>query len=148
MQQSCAGNCGVIRHPVMGYELKITRRDFHSDDGNEITAEEWLSVVSDDSELQLRIENGKYFVVYLNGWFDWFEGCIVTKNPDNHILEKMLAIAKILNAKVQGDDGEVYRIPDINSGEVEGLEEREVITKDIFWYIGGLNDFWRKLLKK
>ena len=49
---------------------------------------------------------------YPDPWLDWFEGDIYTKNPDEPILAKMLGIASSLGAKVQGDDGEVYRSAD------------------------------------
>ena len=66
-----------------------------------------------DPELIPVPENGKCFVIwrgatkYPETWFDWFDGNIVTKNPDRATLLKTLKIAAILNAKVQGDDGEL-----------------------------------------
>jgi hypothetical protein len=42
-------------------------------------------------------------------WFDWRDGCIVVKNPDDEILNKMKQIAVQLRAIVVGDDGEQYR---------------------------------------
>ncbi|MEY4875175.1 MAG: hypothetical protein RL708_324 [Bacteroidota bacterium] len=41
-------------------------------------------------------------------WFSYEEGLITVKNPDNEIVNKMLSIAKVLHAKVQGDDLEYY----------------------------------------
>jgi hypothetical protein len=43
-----------------------------------------------------------------HAWFDYRDGNIVVKNPDNEIVTKMLDIARQLRAKVQGDEGEVY----------------------------------------
>ena len=112
----------------MGYEFHITRREFHADDhGPEISSEEWISVVEMDEELELEPENGPYFAKFLGdcrygrgmGWFDWAHGCISTKNPDEAILVKMLKLAEALNAKVQGDDGEIYVKPDLDSGFLE-----------------------------
>jgi len=40
---------------------------------------------------------------------EWFQDDIYTKNPDEPILAKMLQIASALGARVQGDDGEIYR---------------------------------------
>ncbi len=109
----------------MGYELHITRREFHADDhGLEISSEEWLRVVEKDEELELEPENGPYFAKFLGdcsygremGWFDWSDGCISTKNPDEAILAKMLRLAEALDAKVQGDEGEIYVKPDLDSG--------------------------------
>ena len=42
-------------------------------------------------------------------------GDIETKNPDAPVIQKMILIAESLNARVQGDDGEVY-LPD---GKIE-----------------------------
>lgn len=112
----------------MGYELRITRRDFYNDDhGPEISSKEWLAVVDNDEELHLDAENGPYFAKFIGdcrygrgkGWFDWANGCIFTKNPDEAILAKMLKLAEALNAKVQGDDGEIYVKPDLDSGFLE-----------------------------
>ena len=107
----------------MGYDLHITRAEFYANNsGHEITAEEWLRYIENDPELQLVPTNGKHFAKwsgkskYPDPWFDWFEGCIDTKNPDKAIVGKMLQIAKQLGARVQGDDGEFYddtsEIPD------------------------------------
>ena len=80
---------------------------------------EWLSYVEGDEELTLDPPNGVYSVIWKGEgelWFDWYEGNVYTTNPDRIALEKMLSIAKALNAKVQGDNGEVYNT-------VEDLEE-------------------------
>ncbi len=112
----------------MGYELHITRREFHEDDtGPEISSEEWLALVEADAELEPKAVNGPYFAKFLGdcrygrgqGWFDWSNGCVSTKNPDEAILAKMLALAEALDAKVQGDDGEIYVAPDFETGFVE-----------------------------
>jgi hypothetical protein len=47
-------------------------------------------------------ENGNW------AWFDYWNGCIVVKNPDEAILSKMCAIAEKIGARVQGDEGEYY----------------------------------------
>ena len=106
----------------MGYDLRITRAPGHwaeSEDGG-IDAEEWLAVVAADPELSL--ESGRKHFARWSGpskhpepWFDWWRGTIKTKNPDPPIVQKMIAMAQHLGARVQGDDGEVY-LPD---GKVE-----------------------------
>jgi hypothetical protein len=100
---------------TMGYELHITRAEsWATNEGHEITADEWLGYVQSDPELRLSPNNGKYFVewsgpsTYPEPWFDWFAGNISTKNPDKAIVGKMLQIAERLCARVQGDDGEFY----------------------------------------
>jgi hypothetical protein len=99
----------------MGYDFHITRAKFHvENEGAWITADEWLRYVEQDPELKLAGYNGDYFALwsgkseYPDPWLDWFEGNIHTKNPDDPLIDKMVEIAKKLNAKVQGDDGEIY----------------------------------------
>ena len=115
----------------MGYDVHITRKqEWFSEDGDEITLEEWKGYVASDREMRLdgfaetktddgvlRTENEglSVWVAYSrNGiegnmaWFDYSRGNIVVKNPDEEVLKKMFTISKALNAKVQGDDGETY----------------------------------------
>jgi hypothetical protein len=99
----------------MGYDLHITRREQWSDEGEDISSEEWLDVVASDQELRLAPENGPCFALwsgpssYADPWLDWCAGQIFSKNPDEPLIDKMVDIARILGAKVQGDDGEVYK---------------------------------------
>jgi hypothetical protein len=99
----------------MGYELYITRAKFYfENEGQWITSEEWLHLVEEDPELQLAGYNSDYFALwsgpssYPEPWLDWFEGNVHSKHPDDPLIDKMVEIAKKLNAKVQGDDGEIY----------------------------------------
>ena len=99
----------------MGYDLHITRRTHWSNDGDDISAEEWLTLVSADPELQLETANGPYFAIWsrpsLDGrhWLTWSNGQISTMNPDDGLIDKMVKISRKLGAKVQGDDGEIYK---------------------------------------
>ena len=99
----------------MGYDLHITRRNDWSATGNDITATEWLAYVKRDPELSLWPENGAHMArwsgksEHSDPWLDWFEGNIYTKNPDKAFIQKMVHIADVLGAKVQGDDGEIYQ---------------------------------------
>ena len=52
---------------------------------------------------------------------DWRRGEIYTKNPRKNLVEKMIQIANRLNAKVQGDESEVY----IDGSQVPDDEEME-----------------------
>lgn len=100
----------------MGYELHITRRVFHADDGSDITKQEWDAFVEQRPELELSEQHGggMFFYSWSIGssydepWLQWFEGSISTKNPDEPMIIEMVAIAKHFNANVQGDDGERY----------------------------------------
>ena len=140
----------------MGYNLHITRKDHWSDpeDKKNITIEEWLNYVNGDPELKLT--NGYKFAIpsiddrwidkpgwteWLSHpdakfefypWFDYEDGSIDTKNPDLPTLKKMLSIAEILNAKVQGDDGELYDENYIIE-EMKRAEAKKIINKKPWW---------------
>ena len=115
----------------MGYDIHITRKDeWFSEDGTGISLEEWKQYVKSDPEMRLdnyaetETSNGVLRVkseglaVWLGysghgvggnmAWFYYSDGNITVKNPDEEILRKMISIAKSLNAKVQGDECEVY----------------------------------------
>jgi hypothetical protein len=99
--------------------------------GPAITIDEWKNYVASDPEMRLdgfaeattpdgrvlRVESPglSVWLAYSghekNGnmaWFDHFENRITVKNPEEEILIKMYAIALALEAKVQGDEGEIY----------------------------------------
>jgi hypothetical protein len=104
----------------MGYDLHITRRDAWADAGRDIPLEEWLTLVGADPELRLRTDHGTGDVMWTGGpdrrerWLRWDDGNVSTKNPDEALVAKMVAIAERLQAHVQGDDGEVYPLdPDM-----------------------------------
>ncbi|MFI2347074.1 hypothetical protein ACH492_08420 [Streptomyces sp. NPDC019443] len=115
----------------MGYDVHITRREFWWDEEDEpICGEKWAAVVERDPELEMAgaaeatVEEGAAGLRYENpllarlvthpglgtegAWLDWREGVITVKNPDEVLLGKMKAVAALLGAKVQGDDGEEY----------------------------------------
>jgi hypothetical protein len=115
----------------MGYEVHITRKENWFDEGPEISLTDWLGVVRTDPEMRhdgfaeasvgngsvLRVEDPS-MAVWLaypghledgnKAWFWLSNGNVVTKNPDEAMLNKMLLIAYQLSAKVQGDEGEIY----------------------------------------
>jgi hypothetical protein len=105
----------------MGYDFHITRRDNWYDEGADISADEWLKYVESDPELSIDESNGKYFAIWKEDWLDWRRGEIYTKNPRKNLVEKMIQIANRLNAKVQGDEGEVYK----DSSQVPDDEETD-----------------------
>jgi hypothetical protein len=43
-------------------------------------------------------------------WLDLRHGDVVVKNPDEATIAKLLMVARALNARVQGDDGEIYEV--------------------------------------
>lgn len=116
----------------MGYDVHITRaRHWLDSEKRPIPLRTWLAYIEQDPEMELedvaigRVE-GKPVLAYQNkglavwvaysghdpegnkAWFDWRNGKIVVKNPDEEILGKMKQIASHLGAVVIGDDGELY----------------------------------------
>ncbi|MFN3148678.1 hypothetical protein [Bremerella sp.] len=126
----------------MGYDLHITRRKYHFDDeGPAISESEWRALVESDPELSFSNDgNGPLFATwngeckYPDPWFAYSadNGSINTKNPDEKIIAKMLEIAARLGAKVQGDDGEVYRTP-TEAYEEEDEQEQGSEVKLPWW---------------
>jgi hypothetical protein len=103
----------------VGYDLHITRAEHWPEShATPITAKEWLAIVADDPDLNIDLAAGlgKCYAVWSHPdagpdgvWFDWQRGRIDTKWPSRAAVAKMIAIAKKLEATVQGDDGETYR---------------------------------------
>ncbi|MHC1682209.1 MAG: hypothetical protein AB6733_04585 [Clostridiaceae bacterium] len=110
----------------MSYDLHITKAEnWWESDKRPITKEEILSLVN--SEIGFRLENeveirnpisgeeifilGEFIVWEKEGnelLFDYTEGRITGGAHCNEDIEKLKYIAERLNAKVQGDDGEIY----------------------------------------
>jgi len=116
----------------MGYDVHITRRENWFDEhGLKIELSEWLEYVEADLEMRLDgyaeadLGDGQIFrtedkslAVWRSysghqedgnkAWMYLFDGSVIAKNPDEEILAKMCRIATELEARVQGDDGELY----------------------------------------
>lgn len=116
----------------MGYDVHITRKEnWFDEDGPAIDIAEWKALVDADPEMRLDgyasavVGNGSVLRLERDGlsvwtayaghgvdgnmaWFDFRQGNVVVKNPDDAILGKMWRLAQQLGAKVQGDDGELY----------------------------------------
>jgi hypothetical protein len=125
----------------------------------QISFGEWTQILEDDKEMRLdgfaeatttngdriRVESQglsvwtQYSGNGLNGnyaWFDYSQGKIVCKNPDDEIINKMLDIADRLNAKVQGDEGEIYeRSPDnkISHRHIIERSDNQTDNKNLWW---------------
>ena len=109
----------------MGYDLHVTRGDRRP-----IPEAEWRAYLAEDPELDptgvaetptpagtLKYENPGLacWRGHPSGevvWFDFRHGQVVVKNPDEPTIGKMLAVARALRARVQGDDGEIYESSD------------------------------------
>ena len=113
----------------MGYDLHITRGRRWTDEAPAISLEEWRACVTQDPALELvgfaetptpdgRLRYESAGLAVWSGhpteprvWFDHRGGAVVVKNPDEATIAKMIAVARVLRARVQGDDGETYDEP-------------------------------------
>jgi len=117
---------------VMGYDVHITRKgNWFDESGPKIGIDEWKALVLSDPDMRLDgyasavVGDGSVLRVDSEGlavwttyagtgvggnmaWFDFRQGNVVVKNPDGAILGKMWQLARKLDAKVQGDECEVY----------------------------------------
>lgn len=127
----------------MGYGVYITRKNDWADEGEpEITREEWVRYIAVDKSLELdrdhaaavdpRVASGTKEATHAR-WKDWSQrepgareawmwlerGNIVASDADAQFRRKLFLIADSLNARLMGDDGEVYNSigePDRTSG--------------------------------
>jgi hypothetical protein len=112
----------------MGYDLHIARSDDWTDSvQNPIRGDEWLAYLKRDKDLKLAGINGPYFAIFSSAtgadpgpWLDWRDGELYSKYPNLRMVRKMIAIAAVFGAKVQGDDGEIY-----TETELHGVDEME-----------------------
>lgn len=81
-------------------------------------------MVESDPELELVPEMGPCFARFLGpctygeggGWFDWSDGNVFTKNPDEALLSKMLDLAEAVGGRVSGEENETYTQPSLDRG--------------------------------
>ncbi|MCF3110899.1 hypothetical protein LL912_19090 [Niabella sp. CC-SYL272] len=116
----------------MGYELHITRKEHWVDEDPalNISLKEWTELVNNDPEMRMdhaatATTSDDTITAYAEGlsvwtaysrdgimgnhaWFAYHGGNICVKNPDAEMIHKMQSIATLLDAKVMGDDGELY----------------------------------------
>lgn len=113
----------------MGYDVHITRSDdWAESEAHPIAMDAWLGYIETDPEMRLNgyaeaatpegtlrygNEGLAVWTAYSGhdvdgnrAWFDYRNGRIVVKNPDEEILNKMRAVAAALEAKVIADEGE------------------------------------------
>ena len=98
----------------MGYNLHITRKDFWANpDGPTISLSEWTEYLESDPEIVQDWENqgaeNSRFIAHPSQWPIWWKrGEILVKNPDALVIAKLVQIANCLDARVLGDDDEIY----------------------------------------
>ena len=136
----------------MGYELNILRED----ENNKINKKEWITYMESDAEFN-RIEEFSadlgdselLTVATPNGglWksdkgevpFTFSEkyGEITVKSPEHWIIEKMISIAKNLNATVIGEEGEKYDEEYLNDPFGNPFENESPDNEKKWW------QFWK-----
>lgn len=97
----------------MSYDVHITRAEYWAENEDApIPLEEWIATATLDERLDAR--GGGLFVAPLirsdeeDAAFHWDDGDVFAADPDENTLQLMRDLARTLDAKVQGDDGEHY----------------------------------------
>lgn len=132
----------------MAYDMHITRKtDWADQDGPEIEREEWMAYVLIDKSLQLDRDRAEAVDprvasrtkepthVRWTGWegrmegvreaWMWLEnGNVMASDADAAFRRKLFLVADSLNARLMGDDGEIYN----SNGEPES--GRAKLTED------------------
>lgn len=141
----------------MGYNVYITRRkDWYTDDGPEISLQEWIDLIHTDDEIRLdgyaeattgngdsiRVKD-ESMAVWLNyskheangnmAWIWHSQGNIVVKNPDEEILRKMWQVAQVISAKVQGEESELYGADGRLFQEASAMEDSHCPNSKPWW---------------
>jgi hypothetical protein len=107
----------------VSYDAHITRApDWGISDKVQISLEEW-SMVATSAGLVPTRQAGLFYAHDAresgdDASFEWADGAITVQAPDQVTLAKMIEIAELLDAVVQGDDGEEYTVTD--EGEIVG----------------------------
>lgn len=123
----------------MGYNLYITRGNWFDQNKPKIGAEEWISLVQADPELALEMDDtsGQSPGLALNSdsdvlarWpasdedpffiYSHRSGTIRVKSPGDQTIRKMIQIADELDAFVQGEEDEYYRLSDTGVERYDG----------------------------
>jgi hypothetical protein len=101
----------------VSYDAHITRApDWAISDEVQIPLEEWSAVAASAGLIQTR-QPGLFYAHDAretgdDASFEWADGAITVRSPDHLTLAKMIEIADLLDAVVQGDDGEEYSVTD------------------------------------
>lgn len=108
----------------MGYTVQITRNpQWTRRPGTPITLDQWFSTIQEDEELEFDVTDAtKKYGTSTANWLahpnqstspdehalHFAGGDITAKYPDEPLLQKMVLIARKLNAIVMGDNSEIY----------------------------------------
>jgi len=143
----------------MGYDFYIVRNEEWWDEEIKggISLAEWASLVRADDTMRLdgyaeiALPNGSTLRTESEGlavwteydgnedggnqaWFDFCDNAIVVKNPDQDVLKKMLEIAKALDARIFGEEGEEYKLPTDHGISTRSTMQQMVSTQRKPWW--------------
>jgi hypothetical protein len=142
----------------MSYEIRVYRQNNWDDieEESNISLEEWMKYVRSDKDLALASEYapfaGKpqggaeqtpgytYLISYPRFSIDcrpglWFRhGAISIEDPDDFIIGKLISIASALNARVMGEEGELYDQTYQPGTIYTGLQKSKVTTSNKKWW--------------
>lgn len=114
----------------MGYDVFVTRAKHHFDGAQTpIPEQDWRAIIDNDPDLSAPDEAYQSYAVWaspgrkLGSWIDWASGNLFTRSPDDSFLRKLIDVAGLLGATVQGRDGERYRIEADEVVRVEPIRE-------------------------
>lgn len=94
----------------MGYDVFITRKQWSWDEnGPFIGPEDWRHLIEADPDLSYSEDKPSVCKLHELDCFTFSDGNIQCKNPDRDQIIKMVAIAKLLDARVVGEEDEVYQ---------------------------------------
>jgi len=122
-----------IKEKHMSIYVYITRHADPADEsGPQISAQEWVAHV--DGELDFRVpredemewlgEHARYWTDYKPPIpFDWVDGQIEVKSPDDRIISRMKAMAETLHATVFSETGEVFDASGKHAGFLPGFPD-------------------------
>lgn len=103
----------------MGYDVFITRARHHFEGAQTPIAKgDWRALIDNDPDLDAPDEAYPCYAVWSGPsrlqkpWIDWASGNLFTRSPDDAVLRKLIELAELLGARVQGREGEIYRIED------------------------------------
>jgi hypothetical protein len=114
----------------MSIYVFISRRADPLDDGGpSITADEWLRAADDESFRDPSNEEKSWLGTHARIWlgneytpaFDWVDGQIEVKAPDNQTIAKMHEIAHRLRANLFSETGEMFDVDGKHSGFLAGF---------------------------
>ena len=91
--------------------ISIARRQSENSPSAPIGFDEWTNLVASDAELNLDELNPNSacwsgVTTVVDPTFEWTDGEIWSQNPDTAQLQKAFELARRLNARVYGDDGD------------------------------------------